>query len=64
MCRSYGDANSFLKLDVALGFTESALKRILESSVAENDNEQLAGNLKGISVLSRTGDRDATVSPW
>lgn len=40
------------------------LRAILESSIAEHDNDLYAPNLAGIPVLARVGGDDESVPPW
>lgn len=61
---SYGDSNSFFKLDLSIAHTSPRLKMILESTIAENNLETHAANIKGLQVKVRTGDIDRTVAPW
>jgi len=45
-------------------YIDPILKGILETSIAEHNNDLYASNMKGIPVLARVGGDDQSVPPW
>ena len=64
VCVAASDANLLFKMDVQAAHAAPELRAVMEATVAENEADFMAPNLKGLPVLARVGGRDPTVHPW